>query len=142
MQDYKKMFCKKANSVMACTNSTIIESENTGVIFLSLMQLYNEASKDIVLQKYVRIRKYEMLKRNYQALSKEDLMELIEVLKMIYKALPSNHKDFFLDKANVILDKRGYHIDLYHGLNTEDGIAFFIDINRETQKYIRNIIKD
>lgn len=141
MSDKKKMFCTKYSGAMACKNTTLIESRSPHIIYLSLLRLHDASSIEKPMEIYVKMRKYEMLKKNYDSLSDEDLSDLIKALNMIFDKLPHDQKDFFLDKANRILRAKGMNIDLLNGLSMEDGITFFIDANKEMMRYIKSVLE-
>ena len=140
MYDYKEMYCLKSESVNACSEYGVIHNKSSR--FLSYSRYFNVSSKENNLKIYVKLSRYKMIQKNFDTFSDEELYELLEILKEVYAKLKQNNaQDKLIEKTSILLNQRGFEIDLFIGLLLEDGIVFFNDSQSETMQYRKSIIK-
>ncbi len=139
----KKLYCKKAQNIMACSDNIVISSneEDRLSIYLSFKRLFDEISKENAMQIYVKLSVYKRIKENFDTISEEELEEVIEILKEIYRLLPDAQKDNLLEKADIVFEIRGFKFDFFQGLSIDNGIVLFNDYDDKTMMYLKSIIR-
>lgn len=134
MKDFKKFYCSKEKNVISCTEYPLIENRK-----LSYLRLFYKNSKDCAMETYVKISVYEKFIKNYKPISDKELKEIFEILRISYSILPKEQRFTLVYKVNLLLQSRGYNIDLLQVIVVDDSIVFLNDSSYETMAYLKSI---